>query len=132
MSEAEQYAPGTLIWIRSDDEVWRAAEVRSFFLFSRRLVHRTMHLSCVVPFLQVLSSGRGELIVKCEQTNEQLVINPTKDPIYLRSRDVYTAEGLVGLDDLTQLTHLHEPAVLHSLQMRFDTDKIYTLSLIHI
>ena len=29
-------------------------------------------------------------------------------------------------DDLTQLSHLHEPAVLHSLQLRFDIDRIYT------
>eukprot|EP00392_Amoebophrya_sp_AT5.2_P004904 g4913.t1 len=100
--QEEAYAPGTLIWIRSDDEVWQAAEV--------------------------LSSGNGEIVVKVESSNEQLVINPSKDPIYLRSRDLYTADGLVALDDLTQLTHLHEPAVLHSLQMRFDIDKIYTFT----
>lgn len=32
------------------------------------------------------------------------------------------------LDDLTQLQHLHEPALLHALQIRFDTDKIYTFT----
>ncbi|CAD7956287.1 unnamed protein product [Amoebophrya sp. A120] len=98
----DTYAPGTLIWIRSDEEVWQAAEV--------------------------LSAGKGEIVVKLDSSNEQVVVNPQKDPIYLRSRDLYTAEGLVALDDLTQLTHLHEPAVLHSLQMRFDIDKIYTFT----
>ncbi|CAD7941448.1 unnamed protein product [Amoebophrya sp. A25] len=98
----DAYAAGTLIWIRSEEEVWQAAEV--------------------------LSSSKTELIVKLETTNDQIVVNPAKDQVYLRSRDLYTAEGLVALDDLTQLTHLHEPAVLHSLQMRFDIDKIYTFT----
>ena len=63
----DAYAPGTLIWIRSEEEVWQAAEV--------------------------LSSSKTELIVKLETSNEQIVINPNKDQVYLRSRDIYTAEG---------------------------------------
>ncbi|EKX73815.1 myosin, putative [Theileria equi strain WA] len=31
-------------------------------------------------------------------------------------------------DDLTQLTHLHEASILHSLHCRFRTDKIYSLT----
>lgn len=35
-------------------------------------------------------------------------------------------DGLTAVGDLTSLTHLHEPAVLEALQIRFDTEKIYT------
>jgi len=31
-----------------------------------------------------------------------------------------------GVDDLIGLMHLHEPAILHSLRIRYDKDIIYT------
>ena len=31
-----------------------------------------------------------------------------------------------GVDDLIELTHLHEPAILHALRLRYDSDIIYT------
>jgi myosin heavy subunit len=31
-----------------------------------------------------------------------------------------------GVDDLIGLTHLHEPAILHALRLRYDSDIIYT------
>eukprot|EP00913_Durusdinium_trenchii_P033034 g30925.t1 len=34
--------------------------------------------------------------------------------------------SLTGVHDLSKLTHLHEPEVLHALQLRFDVDQIYT------
>ena len=46
----------------------------------------------------------------------------------MRNKDQFNSEGLFVIDDLTQLQHLNEPAVLHSLQMRFDVDKIYTFT----
>eukprot|EP00435_Cladocopium_sp_Y103_P055664 s1176_g18.t1 len=51
-----------------------------------------------------------------------------KIPTAESTTDVFTSEGLSVLDDLCQLTHLHEPAVLSSLQNRFDIDKIYTFT----
>ncbi|KAJ2676508.1 Myosin type-2 heavy chain 1 [Coemansia spiralis] len=35
---------------------------------------------------------------------------------------------LEGIDDLTNLSHLNEPAVLHNLQVRYDMHNIYTYS----
>lgn len=32
---------------------------------------------------------------------------------------------LDGVDDLMQLSYLHEPSVLYNLQYRYDRDKIY-------
>jgi len=98
---ARQFAPGALIWIKDDETVWRSAEI--------------------------ISVGEQEIIVRTSDSNEQLLIKPT-DPVFIRNVDQFTSEGLVVMDDLTQLTHLHEPAVLHSLQLRFDTDKIYTFT----
>lgn len=34
--------------------------------------------------------------------------------------------GGIELDDLIGLTHLHEPAILHALRLRYDADVIYT------
>jgi myosin-5 len=35
-------------------------------------------------------------------------------------------EVVGGVDDLIGLTHLHEPAILHALRLRYDADIIYT------
>lgn len=99
---AFQYAQGTLIWVKHDEEVWIQAEI--------------------------ISSNEKETIVKTvEDPDGRIVLGPN-EPIFQRTSDVYTSEGLSVLDDLTQLTHLHEPAVLSSLQNRFDIDKIYTFT----
>mmetsp|Transcript_41275 Transcript_41275/g.66676 ORF Transcript_41275/g.66676 Transcript_41275/m.66676 type:complete len:1698 (-) Transcript_41275:250-5343(-) len=96
------YAQGTLIWIKHEEEVWVQAEI--------------------------VTSNDKEIIVKTEEDpNSRIVLGP-HEPIFLRTSDVFTSEGLSVLDDLTQLTHLHEPAVLSSLQNRFDIDKIYTFT----
>jgi len=96
------YAQGTLIWIKHDDEVWIQAEI--------------------------VSANDKEIIVKTAEDNDARIRLAPNEPIFLRSSDVFTAEGLSVLDDLTQLTHLHEPAVLSSLQNRFDIDRIYTFT----
>mmetsp|Transcript_124923 Transcript_124923/g.266607 ORF Transcript_124923/g.266607 Transcript_124923/m.266607 type:complete len:1729 (-) Transcript_124923:634-5820(-) len=97
-----QYAQGTLIWIKHDEEVWMQAEI--------------------------VATSDTEIIVKSmEAPNSRIILQPN-EPVYLRTSDVFTSEGLSVLDDLTQLTHLHEPAVLSSLQNRFDIDKIYTFT----
>jgi len=96
------YAQGTLIWIKHEEEVWIQGEI--------------------------VTANDKEIIVKSvEHPDKRIVLKPN-EPIFLRSSDVFTAEGLSVLDDLTQLTHLHEPAVLSSLQNRFDIDKIYTFT----
>lgn len=43
------------------------------------------------------------------------------------TRDVVEGAATPGLvHDLIHLTHLHEPAILHSLRLRYDQDVIYT------
>lgn len=99
---ATHYAQGTLIWIKHEEEVWVQAEI--------------------------VTSNDKEVIVKTNEDPDARVVLKPSEPIFLRTSDVFTSEGLSVLDDLTQLTHLHEPAVLSSLQIRFDIDKIYTFT----
>lgn len=42
--------------------------------------------------------------------------------------DEWSSRGLCAPDDLTTLSHLHEAAVLDSLNIRFETDCIYTFT----
>jgi myosin heavy subunit len=37
-----------------------------------------------------------------------------------------SVEASSEVEDLTVLTHLHEPEILHALQLRYDCDLIYT------
>jgi len=50
-------------------------------------------------------------------------VGPKKNPLpFLRNPDI-----LVGENDLTALSYLHEPAVLHNLRVRFlESNHIYT------
>jgi len=99
---ATHYAAGTLVWIRHLEEVWLQAEI--------------------------VTANEKEIIVKTAEDPDGRIVLCPSEPIFLRTSDVFTSEGLSVLDDLTQLTHLHEPAVLSSLQNRFDIDKIYTFT----
>ncbi len=56
------------------------------------------------------------------QSIEHKLDPKTKNLPYLRNPDI-----LVGENDLTALSYLHEPAVLHNLKVRFvDSKLIYT------
>ena len=45
----------------------------------------------------------------------------------IASPSTHSEPGVVGgVDDLIGLTHLHEPAILHALRLRYDADIIYT------
>lgn len=56
------------------------------------------------------------------QSLEHKLDPKTKNLPYLRNPDI-----LVGENDLTALSYLHEPAVLHNLKVRFvDSKLIYT------
>merc|ERR1740133_740950 len=76
----------------------------------------------------IVTANEKEIIVKTAEDADGRIVLGANEPIFLRTSDVFTTEGLSVLDDLTQLTHLHEPAVLSSLQNRFDIDKIHTFT----
>eukprot|EP00400_MALV-I_sp_L67-5_P000276 gene276-816_t len=104
----QSYAVGTLCWVKHDAEVWAPAEI-------------------VRANASEIVARITDLADDINQDSAEISLKPAEE-LYLRNMDEYSSEGLTGIDDLTQLTQLHEPAVRHSLQMRFDIDKIYTFT----
>ncbi|KAA0724617.1 Unconventional myosin-Va [Triplophysa tibetana] len=89
------------IWIPDTAEVWRSAELTADY----RPVDNVLHLQ--------LEDGT-ETEYKLDPKNT--VLPPLRNP-----------DILVGENDLTALSYLHEPAVLHNLRVRFtDCKLIYT------
>ncbi|BES97844.1 MYSc [Nesidiocoris tenuis] len=98
MSTAEIYSKGARIWIPHPEKVWVGAKV----------VENVSNKE-----LRVLTDD-GEL--------KELTVKSDDDLPPLRNPDI-----LIGQNDLTSLSYLHEPAVLHNLQVRFcKSNYIYT------
>uniref|UniRef100_A0A8C4XTE8 Myosin VB n=1 Tax=Falco tinnunculus TaxID=100819 RepID=A0A8C4XTE8_FALTI len=88
------------VWIPDPDEVWRSAEIIKDYKEGDKSLH---------------------LKLEDETLYEYPVDQGNKLP-FLRNPDI-----LVGENDLTALSYLHEPAVLHSLKVRFlESNHIYT------
>ncbi|XP_054626207.1 unconventional myosin-Va isoform X3 [Dunckerocampus dactyliophorus] len=89
------------VWIPDVEEVWKSAEL-------------TKDYKNGDTSLQLLLEDGSKLEHKLDPK--------TKNLPYLRNPDI-----LVGENDLTALSYLHEPAVLHNLKVRFiDSKLIYT------
>uniref|UniRef100_A0A674H8R3 Myosin VB n=1 Tax=Taeniopygia guttata TaxID=59729 RepID=A0A674H8R3_TAEGU len=91
----------TRVWIPDPDEVWRSAEI-----------------------IKDYKVGDKSLQLKLEdETLYEYPIDLQGSELpFLRNPDI-----LVGQNDLTALSYLHEPAVLHNLKVRFlESNHIYT------
>uniref|UniRef100_A0A8C8SPI5 Myosin VC n=1 Tax=Pelusios castaneus TaxID=367368 RepID=A0A8C8SPI5_9SAUR len=89
------------VWIPNSEEVWQSAEITKNYKPGDRVLHL------------LLEDG----------TELNYPVDPASLPP-LRNPDI-----LVGENDLTALSYLHEPAVLHNLKVRFVESKlIYTYS----
>ncbi|KAL1782074.1 unconventional myosin-Vc isoform X1 [Sigmodon hispidus] len=101
MAVAELYAQYNRVWIPDPEEVWKSAEIAKDYRVGDRV-------------LRLLLEDGMEL---------DYPVDPGSLPP-LRNPDI-----LVGENDLTALSYLHEPAVLHNLRIRFAESKlIYTYS----
>ncbi|XP_067450043.1 unconventional myosin-Va isoform X3 [Thunnus thynnus] len=101
MAASELYTKCARVWIPDVEEVWKSAEL-----------------------IKDYKNGDASLQLMLEDgTNIDHKLDPkTKNLPYLRNPDI-----LVGENDLTALSYLHEPAVLHNLKVRFiDSKLIYT------
>ncbi|XP_054476726.1 unconventional myosin-Va isoform X2 [Anoplopoma fimbria] len=101
MAASELYTKRARVWIPDAEEVWKSAELTKDY-----------------------KNGEASLQLALEDgTNIEHKLDPkTKNLPYLRNPDI-----LVGENDLTALSYLHEPAVLHNLKVRFmDSKLIYT------
>uniref|UniRef100_A0A672LL21 Unconventional myosin-Vb n=1 Tax=Sinocyclocheilus grahami TaxID=75366 RepID=A0A672LL21_SINGR len=91
----------TRVWIPDPEDVWKSAEI-----------------------IKDYKEGDPVLNLKLEdETTLEYSIGPKDNPLpFLRNPDI-----LVGENDLTALSYLHEPAVLHNLKVRFlESNHIYT------
>ncbi|XP_025774998.1 unconventional myosin-Va [Puma concolor] len=95
------YTQFARVWIPDPEEVWKSAEL-----------------------LKDYKPGDKVLLLHLEEGKDlEYRLDPkTKELPHLRNPDI-----LVGENDLTALSYLHEPAVLHNLRVRFiDSKLIYT------
>lgn len=91
------------MWLKDPEKVWKAARVTSDF-----------DGTCLQLELEDDASTTLDLQIGSQKGQTQLP--PLRNP-----------NILVGLNDLTSLSYLHEPAVLHNLSVRFlDRQAIYT------
>ncbi|KAF4017448.1 hypothetical protein G4228_008509 [Cervus hanglu yarkandensis] len=101
MAASELYTKFARVWIPDPEEVWKSAEL-----------------------LKDYKPGDKVLLLHLEDGKDlEYRLDPkTKELPHLRNPDI-----LVGENDLTALSYLHEPAVLHNLRVRFiDSKLIYT------
>ncbi|XP_031425450.1 unconventional myosin-Va isoform X2 [Clupea harengus] len=101
MAASELYTKYARVWIPDAEEVWKSAEL-----------------------VKDYKQGDGVLRLQLEDGGEiEHKLDPqTKNLPHLRNPDI-----LVGENDLTALSYLHEPAILHNLKVRFiDSKLIYT------
>ncbi|XP_023938107.2 unconventional myosin-Va [Bicyclus anynana] len=99
MTTKELYTKDAHVWVEHPVQVWEGATVTSDY-------------------------RSGVLIVRIDQSGEirQIKITDEKKLPPLRNPSL-----LIGQNDLTSLSYLHEPAVLHNLKVRFcDRNAIYT------
>uniref|UniRef100_A0A3B4TMC0 Myosin motor domain-containing protein n=1 Tax=Seriola dumerili TaxID=41447 RepID=A0A3B4TMC0_SERDU len=100
MATLELYSKGESVWIADPDAVWVSAQL-----------------------LQDYSPGEKQLLLQLSNGNEvHYPVGSPSDLPPLGNPDI-----LEGENDLTALSFLHEPAVLHNLRVRFlDYSSIYT------
>ncbi|XP_039768859.1 unconventional myosin-Va isoform X10 [Ornithorhynchus anatinus] len=101
MAASELYTKFARVWIPDPEEVWKSAELLKDYKPGDKVLQ--LHLE--------------------EGKDLEYRLDPkTKELPHLRNPDI-----LVGENDLTALSYLHEPAVLHNLRVRFiDSKLIYT------
>uniref|UniRef100_A0AAX7SX08 Myosin VC n=1 Tax=Astatotilapia calliptera TaxID=8154 RepID=A0AAX7SX08_ASTCA len=97
MAVLELYTKYNRVWISDEEHVWKSAEIVKDF-----------------------HSGDKVLELLLEDGSYCYTVDPSKPQLPpLRNPDI-----LVGENDLTALSYLHEPAVLHNLKVRFVESRI--------
>ncbi|XP_046900977.1 unconventional myosin-Vb isoform X1 [Hypomesus transpacificus] len=101
VTDYELYSKYTRVWIPDPEEVWKAAEIIRDYKEGDPILHLKLE----------------------DESTLEYHIGPKHNVLpFLRNPDI-----LVGENDLTALSYLHEPAVLHNLKVRFlESNHIYT------
>ncbi|XP_051906493.1 unconventional myosin-Vb isoform X3 [Hippocampus zosterae] len=100
-SHYNPYKKYTRVWIPHEENIWQAAEITRDFKQGESVLHLSLE----------------------DGTPLEYPVGPSSNAMpFLRNPDI-----LVGENDLTALSYLHEPAVLHNLRVRFlESNHIYT------
>lgn len=103
MSTKELYTKDARVWIPDPDIVWKGAVLLEDYVGQKKL-------------LVEYEDGEGQKQEGIVAVKDDNSLPPLRNP-----------EILIGENDLTSLSYLHEPAVLYNLQVRFcDRNAIYT------
>ncbi|KAJ3288425.1 Myosin type-2 heavy chain 1 [Rhizoclosmatium sp. JEL0117] len=105
----EVYVKGTKAWFADEQEGWVLGSMSSSTITDK---------SAKLVF--TLESGKE---VTFESTMDKLVATKFADLPPLMNPPM-----LEGIDDLSNLSYLHEPAVLHNVRLRYSQQQIYTYS----
>ena len=105
----QQWKHDTLEGLTKGSRVWYKASPTSWQLGTLTSVNSSLTTECIVALGSHSGPGSGELITT--QITECVPANPTI---------------LDAVPDLTSLSYLNEPSILHDLQQRYAQDLIYT------
>ncbi|OII73374.1 myosin [Cryptosporidium ubiquitum] len=113
------FGQGSLVWIPCPKEVWRPG-----------VVSRVDDSQIIVKVTNTVDD------LTLEEVSEEVIFklplevgsNITGGQLHIRAAEQLSDCGVVTPDDLCELTHLHQPSILHAINSRFDLDKIYTFT----
>lgn len=105
----QQWKHDTLEGLTKGSRVWFKASPVSWQLGTLTSVNSSLTTECIVALDAVSGPGSGELVTT--QITECVPANPTI---------------LDAVPDLTSLSYLNEPSILHDLHQRYGQDHIYT------
>ncbi|KAL1060144.1 hypothetical protein V6Z11_1Z122200 [Gossypium hirsutum] len=116
---------GSHVWVEDPALAWVDGEV--FKISEEVHVHTTMEKLQTRPYqaTSILAIGLQNLFVFSLRRASRVhlaVANISK----VFPKDTEAPPG--GVDDMTKLSYLHEPGVLHNLAMRYELNEIYILS----
>ena len=123
---------GAPVWLHSPNSTWGwlpalIKNKKSTIVKGRQAVKLTLVNDANIEGVSSSSIAKGGAMNGSFETT--LTIDPTvKDhpEIKLRNTPKDSSANSDNVHDLITLTHLHEPAILHSLRLRYNEDVIYT------
>ncbi|KAH8741193.1 myosin [Cryptosporidium ryanae] len=114
------FSPGSLVWIPCQKDVWRQGVIS-------RVDEEAIYVKVDKTMDDMtLEEVEEEIMFKISASDKDKEL--IEKSLYLRTAEQLSDYGVVTPDDLCELTHLHQPSILHAINSRFDLDKIYTFT----
>ncbi|KAK3526293.1 hypothetical protein QTP70_022697 [Hemibagrus guttatus] len=115
----------TRVWVPDSQEVWRSAELTRDYRSGDTALQLQLEDGTVSQKISILTSK--SILNHFPPTFSHKKLEYKLDPKSITLPPLRNPDILVGENDLTALSYLHEPAVLHNLRIRFmDSKLIYT------